>query len=292
MATRKIEALLISILFGFAAVLTAGSAQAASIDRIVKGGGDGFSRVSTPSTTSLYARGTKRRQNPQTGDADSGSDRVRTDAYARDTERPARVRHPVSWHVVLIQRLAAGDGPGHAEGERSDHGAVGCVVGNAAAQRADFRHMGYELRHPGSQDDHGPEDEADGHDLADPQLGHRNERQPSAPASSSELQKWEVFTEQVAGRFPQVAEWEVRNEPNHDDFMRGADATVYAKLLAAANRGLSRGNPQSTVIFGGTQFVDVPWIKKALQAGAQGRLRRDGRSPLHGRRRRLTGPAR
>ena len=96
------------------------------------------------------------------------------------------------------------------------------------------------------------------------------ERRPSTSGTSNaELQKWETFTEQVvAGRFRRLphGRW---NEPNHDDFMRGADATVYAKILAAANRGISH-ETHSRQSSSAPQFVDVPWIKKALQAGAQG----------------------
>ncbi|HNE88344.1 MAG TPA: cellulase family glycosylhydrolase [Actinomycetota bacterium] len=92
-----------------------------------------------------------------------------------------------------------------------------------------------------------------------------------APSSPSELRHWQNFTQELAARFPQVRDWEIWNEPNSDDFMRGADATVYAKLLDAAYKGIKSGNPAARVIFGGTQYVDTPWIVSALKAGAQGR---------------------
>ncbi len=91
------------------------------------------------------------------------------------------------------------------------------------------------------------------------------------PQTTTQLARWETFNKQLAARFPQVTHWELWNEPNSNDFMRGASATVYAKVLASGYRGIKAGNPNASVIFAGTQFVDTPWITKALNAGAKGK---------------------
>lgn len=98
--------------------------------------------------------------------------------------------------------------------------------------------------------------------------GSTDDRVP--PTGAVQLAQWQTFLKDAAGRFPQVRDWEIWNEPNHNDFMRGADPTVYADVLAAGYRGIKAGNPSARVVFAGTQFVDVPWIEKALRAGAAG----------------------
>ena len=92
-----------------------------------------------------------------------------------------------------------------------------------------------------------------------------------APRTTTQLARWETFNRQLAAKFPQVTNWEIWNEPNHNDFMRGASPYVYAKVLASGYRGIKAGNPNARVIFAGTQFVDTPWITKALKAGAKGK---------------------
>jgi hypothetical protein len=91
------------------------------------------------------------------------------------------------------------------------------------------------------------------------------------PTTATQLSQWQTFLQQAAVRFPQVTNWEVWNEPNHNDFMRGGDPGVYGRLLSAAYGALKAGNPNAKVIFGGTQYIDTPWIKNALAAGAKGR---------------------
>ncbi|HRY10673.1 MAG TPA: hypothetical protein P5544_11945 [Candidatus Nanopelagicales bacterium] len=71
------------------------------------------------------------------------------------------------------------------------------------------------------------------------------------------MKHWQGFTQDLAARFPQVTDWEIWNEPNSDDFMRGASAMDYAKVLASAHQGIKAGNPNARVIFGGTQYVDT-----------------------------------
>jgi polysaccharide biosynthesis protein PslG len=92
-----------------------------------------------------------------------------------------------------------------------------------------------------------------------------------APQTTTQLARWQTFNKQLAAKFPQVTDWEIWNEPNHNDFMRGASASVYAKVLASGYRGIKAGNPNARVIFAGTQYIDTPWITKALAAGAKGK---------------------
>jgi polysaccharide biosynthesis protein PslG len=68
----------------------------------------------------------------------------------------------------------------------------------------------------------------------------------------------------------QVPAWQVWNEPNDEDFLVGADPVGYTDLLRAAYPALKTGNPQATVVFGGTSLNDVDWIEQAYDAGAQG----------------------
>jgi polysaccharide biosynthesis protein PslG len=79
-----------------------------------------------------------------------------------------------------------------------------------------------------------------------------------------------------------VSGWEVWNEPNSDDFMRGASPSTYAKVLSAAHAGFKQGDPASIVVFGGTMFVDTAWVAKALAAGAAGKYDVMGVHPYQG----------
>lgn len=75
----------------------------------------------------------------------------------------------------------------------------------------------------------------------------------------------------AAGRWAgTVSSWEVWNEANSDDFMRGADPAAYAGLLRAAYPAIHAGNPAATVVFAGTMYVDTDWIAQAYAAGVQG----------------------
>lgn len=67
-----------------------------------------------------------------------------------------------------------------------------------------------------------------------------------------------------------VAGWEVWNEPNSNDFMTGASPTAYAELIKAAYPAFKAGDPNATVVSGGTMYVDTDWIAKMYAAGAQG----------------------
>ena len=70
-----------------------------------------------------------------------------------------------------------------------------------------------------------------------------------------------------AGKVPA---WEVWNEPNHPDYMVGADPVAYTRLLKAAYPAIKAGNPAATVVYGGPSGNDSPWIAKTYAAGVQG----------------------
>lgn len=95
--------------------------------------------------------------------------------------------------------------------------------------------------------------------------GSTDERVPVT--SKKGLAALEKTTAMLSSRYAgRVDAWEFWNEPNDPDFMRGADPKVYAKMLRYAYKGFKSGG--ATVVFGGTSYVDVPWITKAIRAGA------------------------
>ena len=271
MRTRQIEILLVAVIFGLTAVLTTTTAHAAPPDWTVKGGGDGFSRVVKATAKSNSARSGK----------------------VAKTRKPRTLPTPTpSTPTVPVPAPASGTLP---EFGTQFHGMWSSYTDTQRAKVLDTLKangvttvrldVSWAMLQP-----NGPTFDTWGTNFVTRVLKMITDRQmkpmvmiwltPSwltgssdsriPPSTSDQLQKWEDFTEQLADRFPQVSDWEVWNEANHNDFMRGADPAVYAKVLTSANRGLKRGNSRATVVFAGTQFVDVPWIRKALKAGAQG----------------------
>ena len=96
--------------------------------------------------------------------------------------------------------------------------------------------------------------------------GGRGDRAlPTNPADYARAARWAAA--KWAGR---VGAWEIWNEPNSDDFMTGADPVAYARLLQAAYPAIKAGDPQATVVSGGTMYVDTDWIAKMYAAGAGG----------------------
>ncbi len=88
---------------------------------------------------------------------------------------------------------------------------------------------------------------------------------PNNPADYARAASWAAA--KWAGK---VGAWEVWNEPNSNDFMTGASATAYAKLLEAAYPAFKAGDPNATVVTGGTMYVDTDWIAQMYAAGAGG----------------------
>jgi len=62
----------------------------------------------------------------------------------------------------------------------------------------------------------------------------------------------------------------VWNEQNSPDFLVGANAVAYTKLLKAAYPAFHAGYAPTTVVFGGVQYNDDKWIAQAYAAGAKG----------------------
>jgi polysaccharide biosynthesis protein PslG len=67
-----------------------------------------------------------------------------------------------------------------------------------------------------------------------------------------------------------VVGWEVWNEPNSSTFFRGADPAAYVRILRAAYPAIKAADPNAAVVFGGVEYNDVDWLRRAYDAGAQG----------------------
>jgi hypothetical protein len=66
-----------------------------------------------------------------------------------------------------------------------------------------------------------------------------------------------------------VVGWEIWNEPNSPRFLRGADPVAYTRLLRAAYPAIKRSDASAAVVFGGVQYNDVDWLRRAYDAGAR-----------------------
>lgn len=111
--------------------------------------------------------------------------------------------------------------------------------------------------------------------------GSTDERVP--PTSSEGLAGLTAVTKRLAKKYRRVVRaWEIWNEPNHGGFFRGADPAQYAAVLTAAYRGVKAGNPKALVVMAGTAYTDVDWIRRALDAGAEGHFDIMGVHPYPG----------
>jgi hypothetical protein len=88
---------------------------------------------------------------------------------------------------------------------------------------------------------------------------------PDDPADYARVARWAAarWTNKVVG-------WEVWNEENSPAFLEGADPVAYVRLLRAAYPAFKAGYAGTTVVFGGLEYNDVGWIRRAYDAGAQG----------------------
>ena len=64
--------------------------------------------------------------------------------------------------------------------------------------------------------------------------------------------------------------WEIWNEPNSTSFFSPADPVRYTEMLKLAYGAAKDADPDSTVVLGGTEYVDTEWLGKVYDAGAQG----------------------
>jgi polysaccharide biosynthesis protein PslG len=88
---------------------------------------------------------------------------------------------------------------------------------------------------------------------------------PTNSADYARVAKW------AAARYNgKVVGWEVWNEQNSTDFLDGADPVAYTKLLKAAYPAFKAGSASTPVVFGGVQYNDTDWIRRAYDAGAKG----------------------
>lgn len=88
---------------------------------------------------------------------------------------------------------------------------------------------------------------------------------PDNSADYARVARWAAarYTTKVIG-------WEVWNEQNSPDFLVGADPVAYTRLLKAAYPAFKAGSPNTPVVFGGVQYNDADWIRRAYDAGAKG----------------------
>ncbi|HVQ95726.1 MAG TPA: family 1 glycosylhydrolase [Mycobacteriales bacterium] len=88
---------------------------------------------------------------------------------------------------------------------------------------------------------------------------------PDNPADYARVATW------AAARWNnKVVGWEVWNEQNSPDFLEGADPVAYTRLLRAAYPAFKAGSAATPVLFGGLQYNDTDWLRRAYDAGAQG----------------------
>jgi polysaccharide biosynthesis protein PslG len=96
--------------------------------------------------------------------------------------------------------------------------------------------------------------------------GGRGDRAlPDDPADYARIAQW------AARRWDgKVLGWEVWNEENSPSFMDGADPAAYTRLLRAAYPAFKAGSPRTPVVFGGVEYNDTDWLRRAYDAGAGG----------------------
>lgn len=88
---------------------------------------------------------------------------------------------------------------------------------------------------------------------------------PDDPATYARVARW------AAARWDtKVVGWEVWNEENSPAFLEGADPVAYVRLLRAAYPAFKAGSPSTPVVFGGLEYNDVGWIRRAYDAGVKG----------------------
>ncbi|WP_165865572.1 cellulase family glycosylhydrolase [Vallicoccus soli] len=94
----------------------------------------------------------------------------------------------------------------------------------------------------------------------------RGERSlPADPADYAAALRW------AAERWrDEVVAWEVWNEPNSATYLDPPDPVAYTRLLRAAHGAVRAGDRSAWTVLGGTEYVDVDWLRRCYEAGAQG----------------------
>ncbi len=88
---------------------------------------------------------------------------------------------------------------------------------------------------------------------------------PDNPADYARVAQW------AAAKWNgKLQGWEVWNEQNSPDFLEGADPVAYTRLLKTAYPAFKAGSATTPVVFGGLQYNDTDWLRRAYDAGAKG----------------------
>lgn len=66
-----------------------------------------------------------------------------------------------------------------------------------------------------------------------------------------------------------VQSWEIWNEANHINYLRGATVAEYKRVLCAAYPAVHRGAPRARVISAGTAGIDTRWIRRLYDLGGK-----------------------
>lgn len=66
-----------------------------------------------------------------------------------------------------------------------------------------------------------------------------------------------------------VQSWEIWNEANHSNYLKGATVREYKQVLCAAYPAVKRNAPRAKVLSAGTAGVDADWIRKLYRLGGK-----------------------
>lgn len=67
-----------------------------------------------------------------------------------------------------------------------------------------------------------------------------------------------------------VQSWEIWNEANHNNYLKGATLLDYKRLLCKAHSAVRKGAPKARVVAAGTGGVDYKWIRRWYGANTKG----------------------
>lgn len=94
---------------------------------------------------------------------------------------------------------------------------------------------------------------------------------PTVPPASPA--RFGRFMGQVARALPEVAAWEVWNEPDEPYFWRGApEPRRYASMLRRAHTAIKAAQPRDLVVTGGTVAFNYDYVRALYRHGIKGRF--------------------